>query len=179
VKNAYHALAIDERRGPFLPTLWTKVPPTSTVEQAWFAGVHGDVGGNYHESPDGDLLARAPLLWMLEKATALGLDLKPNVLEELRATADPLAPQHESLTPGWELLFKFKLGSLDEIKRPIGNASRREVDPQGRRFPIVEANETIHPSVRRRLGQTVQRRDGRGQAIGSQPYAPENLPTTV
>ena len=51
VKNAYQALAVDEHRGPFLPTLWTKVPPTSTVEQTWFAGVHGDVGGNYHDRP--------------------------------------------------------------------------------------------------------------------------------
>src|SRR3954454_15424542 len=67
--------------------------------------------------------------------------------------SDPLAPQHESLTPGWELLFKAS--PIDAVERPIGNAARRQADPQGRRFPIVEANETIHPSVRRRLGKTV------------------------
>ncbi len=68
VKNAYQALAVDEHRGPFLPTLWTQVPPTSTVEQSWFAGVHGDVGGNYHDRPDDGHLAADTLLWMMGKA---------------------------------------------------------------------------------------------------------------
>lgn len=177
VRNAYHALAIDERRGPFLPTLWTKVPSTSTVEQAWFAGVHGDVGGNYHEAPDGGHLAGVPLLWMMEKATALGLDLKPGALDELRATANPLAPQHESLSREWELLFK--VSPLDTVERPIGNDARRRLDPQGRRFPLVEANETIHPSVRRRLGQKVETRRKDGDPIEPAPYAPRNVPASL
>src|ERR1043165_3827651 len=51
VRNAYHALAIDERRGPFKPTLWDFVPkPGQTVEQVWFAGVHSDAGGGYPET---------------------------------------------------------------------------------------------------------------------------------
>jgi hypothetical protein len=178
IKNAYHALAIDEKRGPFQPTLWTKVPPTSTVEQSWFAGVHGDVGGNYHEEPDGGHLAAVPLLWMMEKATALGLDLVPGALEELRAAADPLGPQHESLTKGWEAAFKFKLGSLDTIVRPIGNAERRRQDPEGKRFPLVEANETIHSSVRRRIGQSVETRHKDGRS-GRDAYAPTNVPVVV
>jgi hypothetical protein len=178
VKNAYHALAVDEKRGPFQPTMWTKVPSTSTVEQSWFAGVHGDVGGNYHEEPDGRRLAAVPLLWMMGKATALGLDLMPGAIEELRAAADPLGPQHESLTPGWELVFKLNLGTLDEIERPIGNAERQRLDPNGQRFPLVEANETIHPSVRRRIGQAVETRfeDGRRD---QGPYDPPNVPLTI
>jgi len=178
VKNAYHALAVDERRGPFVPTLWTKVPPTSTVEQAWFAGVHGDVGGNYHEKPDDAHLAVVPLLWMMEKATALGLDLKRGAADELRAAADALGPQHDALTKGWDTVFKFELGALKEIVRPIGNAERQQRDPTGQLFPLVEANATVHPSVRRRLGQRVETRDGDGgakQAI----YEPPNVPLTV
>src|SRR3984893_4988005 len=52
VQNAYHALALDEQRVPFKPSLWTR-PPTWTgrLEQTWFCGVHGNVGGGY--SPDG------------------------------------------------------------------------------------------------------------------------------
>jgi hypothetical protein len=173
VRNAYHALAIDERRGPFVPTLWTKVPSTSTVEQAWFAGVHGDVGGNYHEEPDGGNLARVPLLWMMEKATALGLDLKPGALDELRATANPLAPQHESLSKEWELLFK--VSPVDTIERPIGNDARRGVN-RPERFPLVEANETLHPSVRRRLGQKVETRLKGGARVEQAMYTPRNLP---
>ncbi len=44
ILNAYQALAIDERRGEFPPTLWTSPSPGQTVEQVWFSGVHCDVG---------------------------------------------------------------------------------------------------------------------------------------
>ena len=51
VKHGYHALAIDEGRGPFKPSLWAaKENPGQTVEQVWFAGVHSDVGGGYASS---------------------------------------------------------------------------------------------------------------------------------
>jgi uncharacterized protein (DUF2235 family) len=172
VKNAYHALAVDERRGPFLPTLWTKVPATSTVEQAWFAGVHGDVGGNYHDAPDDERLALIPLLWMMEKAVALGLDLRPGALEAPRDAADPLAAQHDSLDELWK--FAIALGPIEAIDRPIGNAARRERDPSGQKFPLVEANETIHPSVRRRLGQQVEVRGEHSRARIT--YRPAGLP---
>jgi uncharacterized protein (DUF2235 family) len=48
VLNAYQALAIDERRAEFPPTLWTSQPVNGqTLEQIWFTGVHSDVGGGY------------------------------------------------------------------------------------------------------------------------------------
>jgi uncharacterized protein (DUF2235 family) len=71
IQNAYHALAIDERRKPFAPNLWTRPAGwTGQLEQAWFAGVHSNIGGGY--APDG--LANEPLHWMIEKAEALGLE---------------------------------------------------------------------------------------------------------
>jgi uncharacterized protein (DUF2235 family) len=75
VQTAIHALAIDERRRPFVPTLWTQqpeAPATQTLEQVWFTGVHSDVGGGY---PD-PRLADIPLLWMAARARAAGLVLK-------------------------------------------------------------------------------------------------------
>lgn len=71
IAHAYHAMAIDERRGPFAPSLWLRPDGwTGTLEQAWFAGVHCNVGGGY--SPDG--LANEALHWLVEKAEALGLE---------------------------------------------------------------------------------------------------------
>lgn len=71
IKNAFHALAIDERRKAFAPSLWTKPPGwTGVLEQVWFAGVHSNVGGGY--SPDG--LANEALHWLIEKAEGQGLD---------------------------------------------------------------------------------------------------------
>ena len=71
IRHAYHALAIDERRKPFAPSLWTRPDGwNGTLEQVWFAGVHSNVGGSY--SPDG--LANEALHWMIEKAENLGLE---------------------------------------------------------------------------------------------------------
>lgn len=71
IENAFHALAIDERRKPFLPSMWIKPHNWSgTLEQVWFPGVHSNIGGSY--SPDG--LANEALHWMVEKAENLGLE---------------------------------------------------------------------------------------------------------
>jgi uncharacterized protein (DUF2235 family) len=70
IDNAIHALAIDERRKPFAPSLWSRSDGfTGELEQAWFAGVHSNVGGSC--VPDG--LANEALHWIVEKAERLGL----------------------------------------------------------------------------------------------------------
>lgn len=76
VRHAYHALAIDETREPFRPTLWSQAPDPGdqTLEQVWFAGVHTEVGGGSDDTSLSDIA----LLWMVEKAKACGLELRPN-----------------------------------------------------------------------------------------------------
>jgi uncharacterized protein (DUF2235 family) len=77
IENALHALAIDERRKPFAPDVWVR--PTGWaghLEQAWFAGVHSNVGGSY--TPDG--LANEALHWLVEKAERLGLEFDSQYL---------------------------------------------------------------------------------------------------
>ncbi len=72
VGGAFQALAIDEQRRPFKPALWRvqkDAPATQVVEQAWFSGVHSDVGGGY---PDHSLSDIA-LLWMVERARKFDL----------------------------------------------------------------------------------------------------------
>ncbi len=72
VKAAYHALAIDEFREPFLPTLWEGArvnQPGSNVEQAWFCGAHSNVGGGYANAGLSDIC----LAWMMERAGRQGL----------------------------------------------------------------------------------------------------------
>ena len=81
ILNAYHALAIDERRKPFAPTLWTRPPGwAGHLEQAWFPGVHSNVGGG--SVPDG--LANEALHWIVEKAEALGLEFDKTYLDFFR-----------------------------------------------------------------------------------------------
>ncbi|HTU93459.1 MAG TPA: DUF2235 domain-containing protein [Gemmataceae bacterium] len=74
VDNAYQAIALDEHRQAYQACLWDPPEkPSQTVEQHWFIGAHADVGGGYLERELSDLT----LLWMQEKAAALGLGLTP------------------------------------------------------------------------------------------------------
>jgi Uncharacterized alpha/beta hydrolase domain (DUF2235) len=101
VLNAYQALAIDEKRREFPPTLWTlPLPPNpgQTVEQVWFAGVHCDVGGGYPETGLSDIT----FSWILEKALSLGLVVDPGIATQYRLPVDAkwaLDQIHESWSP--------------------------------------------------------------------------------
>jgi uncharacterized protein (DUF2235 family) len=79
VQFAYHALAIDEQREAFAPTLWTQDSAVAgqTVEQVWFAGVHTEVGGGSRDASLSDIA----LLWLVERATRCGLRLEPGHLQ--------------------------------------------------------------------------------------------------
>lgn len=77
IQNAYHALAIDEQRRPFAADLWEKVAGwNGKIQQAWFAGVHTNIGGGY--TVDG--LANEALHWLVEKAEGLGLAVESDYL---------------------------------------------------------------------------------------------------
>jgi uncharacterized protein (DUF2235 family) len=89
VLNAFHAMAIDERRRPFRPTLWTKNKDAQnqTLEQVWFTGAHCDVGGGYRDPG----LSEIPLLWMAEKARGCGLAFREDHLVVKESGFDPKA----------------------------------------------------------------------------------------
>lgn len=102
VRNAYHAVSIDERRAEFPPTLWQPSNPPvpgQTLEQVYFAGVHCDVGGGYPETQLSDITFG----WMAGKARALGALFNETALAPyLTITADYAAgTQHESWSPLW------------------------------------------------------------------------------
>ena len=90
VKHAYQALALDEHRHDFKPALWTRNPYTVKageslttkkqeqieIEQRWFIGSHGDVGGGYKCDGAGrkpDPLPDLSLAWLQRKAIGTGL----------------------------------------------------------------------------------------------------------
>lgn len=84
VKNAFQALAIDEKRGPFRPTLWEPHeddahPLGQRLEQVWFSGVHCGVGGGYKDTSLSDIA----LLWMVQRAKECGLSFKPDAFPSL------------------------------------------------------------------------------------------------
>jgi uncharacterized protein (DUF2235 family) len=128
VEFAYQALAIDEHRAPFEPTLWLNKPKAGqTVEQTWFCGAHSDVGGGYPECE----LADITLGWMIEKAqTHLRFDER--AMDSFRLEPDPQGVIHNSKTG----LYRVTAG----IDRTIG------VDKSNK----IDATQNVHPTVLKR-----------------------------
>jgi uncharacterized protein (DUF2235 family) len=78
IKYGYHAVAVDEHRLHFKPALWQNRPaPGQTIEQAWFPGAHGNIGGGVQDTR----LSHITLHWMLTKAARAGLLLTDNALD--------------------------------------------------------------------------------------------------
>ncbi|THF72361.1 MAG: DUF2235 domain-containing protein [Methylophaga nitratireducenticrescens] len=88
VDIARHAMAIDEVRSDFEPTIWDPREKLD-LKQVWFAGVHSNIGGSY--APDkqtGGLLSDIPLQWMMQQAAQAGLVLEPHLKTSLNCRYD-------------------------------------------------------------------------------------------
>ena len=129
VDTAVQALAIDERRGPFKPTIWEQQEHAEgqRVVQAWFAGSHSDVGGGYRDAA----LSAIPLKWIAKEAEACGLVLTPGAFDSLKP--NPLGAQHESRTGLYERLKPHDrvLGEVDAASEGVASSAvtRREKTP--------------------------------------------------
>jgi uncharacterized protein (DUF2235 family) len=92
VKNAFHAVAIDEHREIFNVTLWDpKTKPNQRMEQVWFVGSHADVGGGY-TTQGGIQLSTITLEWIMNKAESCGLQFTgiPKAQSLLNCTVIPI-----------------------------------------------------------------------------------------
>ncbi|MBM7068671.1 DUF2235 domain-containing protein [Actibacterium sp. 188UL27-1] len=121
VEHGYHALALDETRMAFKPELWDAPEGwEGKVEQMWFAGTHGDVGGQIQGYQPARNLANIPLVWMLDKAHGCGLTLPEGWKD--RYPTDPLAPS-VGLSQGWAKLF------LARARRIVGRYPSEQIHP--------------------------------------------------
>lgn len=111
VRNARQALAIDERRYDFRPEIWRDSHRGQTLEQLWFPGAHGNVGGSYIR----DGLANCALHWIADTAIELGLEIDREFLRKYRCY-----PQHEigdTHSPFWR--------TREAIQCKLGKGARR------------------------------------------------------
>lgn len=148
VTYGFHALALDERRKTFKPTLWKM--PVRTIDdahgsqngglremtQVWFTGEHGDVGGGR----DDHHLSDITLAWMIAQCS------KHNQLqfqdEYLLGNSPP--PQLETFVP-WDTCKgkskqKLSLGYWLWSIIPSFNYNRQPLQEQN-------TNEVIHCSI--------------------------------
>lgn len=100
ISNAFHALAIDEKRKNFKPTLWDiEGDSTQVIEQVWFPGVHTNIGGGYADTG----LSDRTLHWMVLKAESCGLGIDGQFMEK-RTDPNYHGELRNSLKGIWKLL---------------------------------------------------------------------------
>ncbi len=122
--------------------MWETDPAhPGAVEQVWFRGAHGDIGGQLAGFDPARPLANVPLTWMLSKAEGCGLPLPDGW--DARFPCDPQA-RSVGTWRGWGKVFLLR-------KRRIVGA-----DP----------SESLHPTVGPRYSGRVHaspvHRAGRG-----------------
>lgn len=132
IRHGYHALALDETRKVFEPVLW-ECPPGfgGEVEQVWFRGTHGDVGGQLSGFNEARPLANIPLIWMLERIEERGIALPDGW--RARFPADAQAPSVGTFR-GWGKIFwirgRREIG-LDRSERLHESVVDRDMPLQG------------------------------------------------
>jgi uncharacterized protein (DUF2235 family) len=130
VNGAFHALAIDEQRAVFAPTMWHQQPgadgqePKQELKQVWFTGVHCDIGGGYPDTSLSDIA----LLWMADRAQEYGLEFRtgafspdgPNQMVpgesiDFKIDPRPMTSPHSSWTKFYRMVKPYN--------RPVGTAA--------------------------------------------------------
>jgi uncharacterized protein (DUF2235 family) len=164
VSYAYHALAIDEARNNFKPTLWTRPAgrgsdPSKrpqTLEQVWFAGVHSNVGGGYPDSGLSDIA----FLWMVAKAAGAAQKKNPN---------SPLAIDEQYLKEKIDQTMGMLINSRKSYWKLTPKYQRPIISPPAGK----ETCESIHYSAHARF----ESKDNK--AFAPFPYQPANLKTAL
>lgn len=132
VRHGFQALALDETRVVFDPLIWeTDTDWPGHVEQDWFMGAHGDVGGQLGGFEAARPLANLSLIWMLERAEACcGLPLPEGW--QARFPVDPDAPSVGTWR-GWGKIFLLRRPRVvgrDRSER-LHESVRRDRIPKG------------------------------------------------
>lgn len=87
VRTLRHAIAIDEMRSTFQPVGSRNASPEylemimrKDIKQVWFPGGHGNIGGGLFDTG----LSDGALMWMIEEASAKGLQFHQRMLEQIK-----------------------------------------------------------------------------------------------
>jgi len=164
VQHAFHAIALDEHRHLYSPTLWEWPDDDKnlkTLKQCWFPGVHSNIGGSYADAG----ISNITLAWMIsqfEDTDGGILTFDPTYLDYLQDMTDTYyIKQNEPVRP-WAMGTLYDSAPKNTIKgfmeglAPIIRTPGRynEVDDETglqTNVRLKNTNECIHPSVRIRI----------------------------
>jgi glutathione S-transferase len=148
VDKGFHAIAADEQRVDFTPTLWD--PDAERVVQCCFPGAHADVGGGYARGTESELSDIA-LDWMISQLETVGVQF---------ATLSAAQPG-------------FELGPMHS---PWTSPTFARLPKSPREFPNYAdpiKRILLHPALRQRLAQKVSVISGANSAVNQTvPYIP-------
>jgi Uncharacterized alpha/beta hydrolase domain (DUF2235) len=113
IEYAFQALALDERRGPFTPTIWAAPhDPPKELKQCWFRGVHCDIGGGGY--PDQEL-ANLSLAWMISQLESKSLlQFDRAIFWKLMDISARFQAKKMALTPAMPKLKSWGLGKVHD-----------------------------------------------------------------
>ncbi len=173
VEYAYQALALDERRRQFKPTLWEKsggqVLPR-VLKQCWFPGVHSDVGGGQKD----DAASRVPLGWMLSQVAGL-LEFNPLAVGQFMRGTGPSPSFIGRLHNSMKGLFVLG-GVYCRVPGTFTSTNPLTREPTDHR--LKNAFETIHWTARERMTKNIDDYDKAGlvdfamKAVVTEPSSP-------
>ncbi|KAF7193242.1 hypothetical protein HII31_05468 [Pseudocercospora fuligena] len=155
IEYAFQALALDEKRLTFPPTMWhkTKDGPAEDLQQCWFPGTHQNIGGQT-ETPEEDTdrcqIGLNTFAWMVDNLSKM-LTFENNTIESLIEEHE-FALQQNGIPNGWgcgRILDNFS-GLQGKFFQVLGTTVRtpaRYVQDAGSAMPGV-TNESIHPMAR-------------------------------
>lgn len=160
MKHAYQALALDEERAAYSPTLWTwpKTSPESQPRtyfcQTWFPGAHINIGGGGQGT---DALSNITLAWMLDRIQpylAIEWDRVKQEFQRSQGSVDTL----------------YGSGPIQQQHWLWGLFGSKVRTPGAYHDNTEYTVERIHPSVHFRQQRIIERKNDK-----EQEYKPKSL----
>ena len=142
IRNAFHAISIDDKRQTFYPLLWLEFDratgmrkavsekqrasltaeqreglawKTRNVQQVWFAGMHSNVGGGYAK----DHMSFVSLEWMMAHASRAGLAFNPATWNEYHHQRDEMGKIYDSRS-GLATYYRYRPRVISDFCRKVG-----------------------------------------------------------
>ena len=141
-RHGYHAMALDETREVYEPVLWQCKPDfKGHVEQVWFRGSHGDVGGQLNGFEQARPLSNISMIWMLDKAERHGLPLPDGWRD--RFPTDAGAPSVGTWR-GWGKIFLLR--KHRKVGRDRSEQLHVSVSPQDLPGWVPMSDEASYPA---------------------------------
>ncbi|KAG6986397.1 hypothetical protein G7Y79_00102g101510 [Physcia stellaris] len=155
VEYAFQALALDEHRKPFSPTIWERPngpAKLKELKQVWFPGVHSNIGGSYDDTSMADIT----LTWMISQLTPF-LDFHPTYIAYLHTlnkayyASHHLPPRHWSTGKIYNSATGIQLLAGSKVRTP-GRYREYSSSGEDRGRLLEDTKEYVHASVRFRMG---------------------------